>query len=253
MPAPTSSLGIGGHQSAASRTDIWLTPPELHAGLGEPESFDLDPAAAVAQPWPTARHHYTEEDNGLIQRWFGRVWLNPPYSNQLLGRFLARMAEHDHGIALIFARTETDAFHRFVWERAAACLFLRGRLTFFDAEGNRGKGNAGAPSVLCAFGHDDAGVLHDANGNGNAGLDGQFVLLALPRAFVAAVVDQTWMAVVKDALTDRGPVRLDDIYRLIAGHAKTVGRKHWRAKVRQILQRGPFTRVNRGVWRLEAG
>lgn len=247
MPAASSDLGIGGHHSAAARTDVWLTPPALLTAIGGAAAFDLDPAAAMNQPWPTARHHYTKADNGLTKRWFGRVWLNPPYSNPLLGRFLARMAEHDHGTALIFARTETDAFHRFVWERAAACLFLRGRLTFLDAEGKPGKANSGAPSVLCAFGRDDAAILHEA------GLDGQFVLLALPRVVVGAIVDQTWLAVVKDALADRGPVRLETIYRLVATHAKTRGRSHWRAKVRQILRQGPFTRVERAVWTLEAG
>lgn len=104
--------GIGGHQSARSRTDEWLTPPEVIAALGGADSFDLDPCSPIERPWPTARRHLTIVDNGLIQPWDGRVWLNPPYSTSVIGQWLARLADHNRGVALIFARTETDAFFR---------------------------------------------------------------------------------------------------------------------------------------------
>lgn len=80
--------GMGGHQSARSETDTWISPPAIIEALGGVDSFDLDPCAAEGQPWPTARHHFTVVDNGLLQRWFGRVWLNPPYSIKLATRFL---------------------------------------------------------------------------------------------------------------------------------------------------------------------
>ena len=69
--------GIGGHQSAKMKNDEWLTPLHLLRPLG---TFDLDPCAPIVRPWDTARHHYTKEDDGLKKEWFGRVWLNPPYS-----------------------------------------------------------------------------------------------------------------------------------------------------------------------------
>jgi hypothetical protein len=56
--------------------DEWLTPPGLIRGLGE---FDLDPCSPIKRPWNTAKHHYSIDDNGLQKKWFGRVWLNPPY------------------------------------------------------------------------------------------------------------------------------------------------------------------------------
>jgi hypothetical protein len=158
-----------------------LTPPAVLAALGNWE-FDLDPCAPIVRPWPTARQHYTVLDNGLIQRWFGRVWLNPPYLRHVIGRWLARMAEHNRGIALIFARTETAAFHRYVWAEASALLFPRGRLDFCTVDGKVGKrpdgtdANSGAPSVLCAYGPRDAEVL------AFCGLDGQFVPLRFPRS-----------------------------------------------------------------------
>lgn len=159
--------GIGGHQSAAARTDVWLTPPHVKAPLGE---FDLDPCAAVGQPWPTARTHYTIEDNGLALPWVGRVWCNPPYGTEAAA-WLDRMASHGWGTALVFARTETDMFFRHVWERATALHFFRGRLHFHFPNGQRAPTNAGGPSVLVAYGESDAEILK------RSGLPGRFIAL----------------------------------------------------------------------------
>ena len=138
-------------------TDQWLTPPGLLAALGP---FDLDPCSAPEpRPWPTAAAHYTPADDGLRQPWHGRCWVNPPYS--AIGPWLAKLADHGHGTALIFARTETAAFRAQVWERATALLFPYGRLTFHRADGRPGNGNSGAPSVLVAYGDADADILFD--------------------------------------------------------------------------------------------
>lgn len=152
--------GMGSHQSAAPVTTTWLTPPDLLAKLGGPDAFDLDPCAAIGQPWRTARRQLTEAEDGLSQPWHGRVWLNPPYTTAEIPRWLGRLADHDDGIALIFARTETAAFHRLVWERCDALLFLEGRLFFHDQHGVKANANAGAPSVLCAYGPGAAAALH---------------------------------------------------------------------------------------------
>lgn len=140
--------GMSSHQSARMQTDEWLTPKHIIDALGP---FDLDPCAPIVRPWPTARIHYTVEDNGLSQPWFGQVWLNPPYGCEA-EKWLRRLADHGNGIALIFARTETQAFFSTVWARADAVLFLRGRLTFCRVDGSPGPGNSGAPSVLVAYG-----------------------------------------------------------------------------------------------------
>lgn len=165
-------LGLGGHQSAAMESDEWLTPPYVIAALGGTESFDLDPCAPVRRPWPMAKRHYTVEDNGLLKPWSGRVWLNPPYGGpSIIGPWLRYMAGHGHGIALTFARTETDLFHETVWQKAAAVLFLRGRLFFHHVDGRMAANNAGAPSVLAAYGSADAESLR------SSGLSGAFVRL----------------------------------------------------------------------------
>jgi len=116
-----------GNETTVSGTDVWLTPPYILRELGE---FDLDPCASLDRPWDTAKHHFTIEDDGLSKEWFGRVWLNPPYGPPM-AQWLDRLSRHpEGGIALIFARTETKAFFDYVWDRADAILFVKGRIKF---------------------------------------------------------------------------------------------------------------------------
>lgn len=233
-------------------TDEWLTPREIHDALGGADSFDLDPSSPVVRPWSTARHHYTVEDNGLLLRWFGRVFLNPPYGRSI-GAWLGRMAGHGRGVALIFARTDTEAFHRHVWEASAGLLFLEGRLDFLRPDGTpfpktgRGGGRAGAPSVLCAYGDRDLEIL------ATCGLAGALVPLRLGRGVVALALEGTWREEVEAVVAGRrSPVLLADLYRLLADHPKARRNRNYRAKIRQVLQQGPFRRVARGQWECAA-
>lgn len=127
---------------------MWLTPPEIIEAVGP---FDLDPCAAVGQPWATAKRHYTIEDDGLAQPWDGFVWCNPPFGPDA-EKWLLRLAAHGHGIGLVPARTETRWFVAAVWERASAVLFLHGRPHFHHATGERAKANSGAPICLVGYG-----------------------------------------------------------------------------------------------------
>ena len=159
--------GMGSHQSARMKNDEWLTPPSILKALGK---FDLDPCAPVSRPWDMAKIHYSKDENGLALDWFGRVWLNPPYGREV-DRWLARMVSHGCGTALIFARTETDSFFKYVWNAAAAVLFLKGRLHFHYVNGMRAAHNSGAPSALIAYGMPDAEILSQC------GLPGYYVQL----------------------------------------------------------------------------
>ena len=143
---------MGGHESPRMLKDEWLTPPEIVRALGE---FDLDPCSPVVRPWDTAKEHFSILEDGLAGGWFGRVWLNPPYGKHT-GEWLRLLAQHGRGTAFIFARTETQTFFEYVWDRASAVLFLRGRVSFYHVSGEKADGNGGAPSVLGAYGDDDA-------------------------------------------------------------------------------------------------
>jgi hypothetical protein len=148
-------MSMGGHHSATALKDEWLTPQYVLAALGP---FDLDPCAPAVRPWETAAKHYTVMDNGLVQPWAGRVWCNPPYGLEA-AQWLARCADHGNAMALIFARTETRMFFDHVWPKAQAVLFLEGRLYFHHVCGRRASANAGAPSVLVAYGSANAECL----------------------------------------------------------------------------------------------
>lgn len=148
-----------GNESTVAGTDVWLTPPYIIDSLGP---FDLDPCASIDRPWDTAKNHYTIEDDGLHQKWFGRVWCNPPYGPKL-APFLEKLANHpEGGIALVFARTETKAFFNFVWNKATAIFFIKGRLKFHKPNGELG-GTSGSPSVLIAYGEANAEILKNCN------------------------------------------------------------------------------------------
>jgi hypothetical protein len=161
---------LGGHQSTGAGTHTWLTPPDLLEALGP---FDLDPCACpLPRPWATAETMWTREDSPLRREWFGRVWLNPPFGPKpLVSAFMRRMVAHSRGIALLFARTETEVFFETVWECATAVLFLKGRPHFHHQDGRRAAANSGAPVTLIAYGADDADRLR------LSGIGGRYVQL----------------------------------------------------------------------------
>ncbi len=147
----------------------WLTPPEIIRALGD---FDLDPCAPVApRVWEMAQRHYTIEDDGLLQDWQGRVWMNPPYERNVTHRWMRRLAAHGDGIALIFARTETEIFFPHVWQKADAVFFFDKRINFYHANGIQAKGGAGAPSCLVAYGAHNVAAIERSK------LGGKLVLL----------------------------------------------------------------------------
>lgn len=155
---------FGHRESNSGGSDEWLTPRFITDSLGP---FDLDPCSpGERRPWDTAAKHYGIEDDGLRQPWEGRVWLNPPYAHT--AKWLARLAQHGTGTALLFARTETRAWHDHIWPHATALLFLRGRLRFCYLNGKPADA-AGAPSALIAYGQ------HDAHRLADCGIPGAYV------------------------------------------------------------------------------
>lgn len=128
--------GIGGHTLPnRGRSVEWETPPEILKAVGP---FDDDPALPKAT-------------DGLTREWKGFVWLNPPYGRDMWP-WLEKLSCHSPGgIALIFARTETLGFVKYVWRRANALFFLYGRPHFYK-KGQRARGNSGGPIVLVAYG-----------------------------------------------------------------------------------------------------
>lgn len=148
-------------------TDEWYTPIEIIQLLGE---FDLDPCAPVNPLWKTANVMYNKNDNGLSKKWFGRVWLNPPYSRPLIELFVRRLAEHGNGIALLYNRCDSKMFQNVIFEKATGMKFLRHRIRFYRPDGSKGN-SPGCGSLLVAFGEKNADIIK------NCDIEGKFVRL----------------------------------------------------------------------------
>lgn len=163
-------MAIGSHQSAASSSVDWLTPPEWIAALG---LFNLDPCCPPHMPWPTASVMWSLPFDGLTHEWTGRVWCNPPYGGpKVIEPWMRKMAAHGNGIALIFARTETRCWFEHVWRKADAVLFVKGRPRFYRPDGHRAPANCGGPVALVAYGEFNARVLRNVS---HGAIPGAFV------------------------------------------------------------------------------
>lgn len=107
------------HRAEGTGENEWYTPPEyLDAARAVMGGIDLDPAtSAHGQKTVQATHHYTRADNGLVQEWHGRVWLNPPYSQPDIGAFITKWGEEigacriREAIVLTHNYTDTAWFH----------------------------------------------------------------------------------------------------------------------------------------------
>lgn len=63
-----------------------------------------------------------------------------------------------------------NVFFNHIWNDADAILFVKGRIKFYNIDGER-KGTPGAPSVFIAYGKNNAEILK------KSGIDGRFIYL----------------------------------------------------------------------------
>jgi hypothetical protein len=122
----------------------WYTPPALIEAAREcMGGIDLDPATSeVAQATVRATRYFTAEHDGLAQPWSGKVWLNPPYAQPLIGQFIEKLvAEFRPGrvtgaVVLTNNATETGWGQSLLGASSAVC-FPAGRLRFLCAAKSR--------------------------------------------------------------------------------------------------------------------
>lgn len=130
-------------QSHQGKSDVWLTPLFIIEALGN--NFDLDPCGINSHK--TAREIWQLPKCGLKNEWFGKVWLNPPYSEARI--WLEKMKRHRNGSVLLFART--GVFGEFMSDCDHIFLF-RKRIRFLDKDQNPAKNNPGADSMILSYG-----------------------------------------------------------------------------------------------------
>lgn len=132
------------HVSKNSGDNEWYT-PSLHIELARTVmgGIDCDPATSeIANRTIQAKTIFTAKDDGRSQKWMGRVWLNPPYSNPLMGEFIElastkfEAGEIEQACVLVNNATETKWFQRML-EVASAVCFPKSRIKFLDPDGGR--------------------------------------------------------------------------------------------------------------------
>lgn len=131
------------HVSFNSGNNEWYTPAEfIEAAVKVMGKIDLDPASSeIANKTVKAEKYYTSETNGLAHNWFGNVWLNPPYSSDLIGKFadkvLSEYGNCSQIIILVNNATETEWFCKLV-SKASAVVFPKSRVKFYMPDGRTG-------------------------------------------------------------------------------------------------------------------
>jgi len=98
----------------SSQTDEWSTPPEFFNQLNAEFSFNLDACATPENA--KCERFFTRADDGLAQRWTGRVWCNPPYDREI-GHWMQKALESagagdcELAVCVVPARTDTAWWH----------------------------------------------------------------------------------------------------------------------------------------------
>lgn len=124
-----------------SKDDEWYTPEQyIEAARLVMGSIDLDPASnEFANEVVQAKTYFDEETDGLMQEWFGNIWLNPPYSTALVKDFTEKLtnSEFEQAIVLVNNATETAWFRKMI-DNASAVVFTTGRIKFRKRDGEHG-------------------------------------------------------------------------------------------------------------------
>jgi phage N-6-adenine-methyltransferase len=143
------------HVAQNSGNNEWYTPaPYVEAARAVMGGFDLDPASSeIANRTVKADRIFTAEDDGLAQDWpVGRIWMNPPYAQPLMGQFASKFAAAvragSEGVVLVNNATETAWFQEMAAECSAIC-FPKSRIRFLDPQGNPGAPLQGQAIIYC--------------------------------------------------------------------------------------------------------
>lgn len=155
--------------SIAITTDECYTPRWVFDAMAL--EFDLDVAAPPGGPWHVpAKRYYTAEDDGIVKRWEGTVWCNPPYSRvtpwadlwiqHYRGVFMATYAPECRWVGRVLRAADAVVFPSVKFTTPAGNL-IKPRHGIFVAF--RGLGSGPAERLAAADNH-GAAVLYGKDG-----------------------------------------------------------------------------------------
>ena len=138
----------------SSETNEWSTPQDFYDKLDKEFNFNLDPCSTKENA--KCDKFFTINDDGLAQSWTGHnVFMNPPYGREIKFWIEKAYKESLKGtvvVCLIPARTDTQYWHDYIFNKAKEVRFVKGRLKFGD-----GKNSAPFPSAVVVFDSKHAG------------------------------------------------------------------------------------------------
>ena len=134
----------------SSKTGEWATPQYLFDDLDNKHGpFTLDVCATKESA--KCVDYFDEEMDGLLQKWEGTCWMNPPYGRQI-GSWMEKAYKEtvikgnaERTVCLTPARTDTAWWHDYA--EKGEFYFLRGRVKFVGET----QGPAPFPSAIVIF------------------------------------------------------------------------------------------------------
>jgi site-specific DNA-methyltransferase (adenine-specific) len=126
-----------------SKSDKWITPPEIYEPLNKEFKFNYDPCPIT---WKEG------DKDGLNSSWGTSTFCNPPYSKTALWIKKAH-SEWKKGktvVMLINAITDTKAFHEFIYNQAEI-RFIKGRVKFINPAEPEKRNPSPKPSMIVIF------------------------------------------------------------------------------------------------------
>lgn len=155
------------HVAHNSGDNEWYTPAKhIELARAVMGGIDTDPASSeVANRTVKATKIFTAEDDGRVQEWTGRVWMNPPYAQPLMGDFAEAVAskfesgEIEQACILVNNATETQWFQRMLATADAVC-FPKSRIKFVDPEGKPSGAPLQGQAIIYMGGNADAFTEH---------------------------------------------------------------------------------------------
>lgn len=132
-----------------SNTPEWETPQDLFDELNKEFNFYMDVCATKKNA--KCERFIGQEEDGLIQKWSGNCWMNPPYGREI-GLWIKKASEESQRpgrlvVCLLPARTDTRWFHDYIYNKPNVEIrFIKGRLKFGGS-----KNSAPFPSMIVIF------------------------------------------------------------------------------------------------------
>lgn len=151
MSERVSKINSQRHAVFTSDDDKWGTPQPLFDALNAEFNFTLDVCALPSNA--KCARYFTPDQNGLLQKWEGSCWMNPPYGKEI-GLWMKK-AFHSAldgvlVVCLVPVRTDAKWFQRWVIGKASI-RFIEGRLNFSGFSGNGHGDFAPFPSMVVVY------------------------------------------------------------------------------------------------------